>query len=92
MDQVIVSILGNLQTLGIGGLFFVMWWMERRDKETAIKDKDEARELVKDCTTAINNNSEVIRDFRDEMRTMRTQLIPLTCSRMDCGERKPIGD
>lgn len=86
MDQ---ELLTQLSSLGISGLLFVMWWLERQDRQRAsagLRDAAETGEQVSGLTSrvieVIRANTEALTELRDELRSQhecetqwRMQLI-----------------
>lgn len=65
MDDQLLNLIGQY---GIGGLFFVMWWFERRDRMTAESKVDR-------MATVVEANSSVIAEFREELRFFRSAFM-----------------
>lgn len=66
MDQIVAQVL----QLGVGGLFFFMWWNERVDRMKSDKTKDTIEMMLRDAnareskyTTVIENNTKAMTEM-----------------------------
>lgn len=81
------EILTQLPSLGISGLLFVMWWVERQERARSLSGLRDAwqyagsvAELNKNLLDVIRTNTEALTALREELRVHRTREA-------DCLER-----
>jgi hypothetical protein len=70
--------LTQLPSLGISGLLFVMWWMERQERAragsglcTALEYAARVAEINRHLLDVIRANTEALTALREELRTHR---------------------
>lgn len=81
------ALIPEVAQMGIAGLFFVMWWLERRDKTTSEKQvakmtdvagracslAEEAHEDRREMIQALQNNTEAMTVLTERIRALDTQ-------------------
>ena len=72
------EMLGQLPSLGISGLLFVMWWMERQERarstaglQDALHYAGQVAEVNKNLLDVIRANTEALTALREELRSHR---------------------
>ncbi len=72
------EILSQLPTLGISGLLFVMWWVERQERargaaglREALQYAGQVAEVNKNLLDVIRANTEALTALREELRSHR---------------------
>jgi len=72
------EVLSQLPTLGISGLLFVMWWVERQEQaraaaglRAALQHAGQVAEVNKNLLDVIRSNTEALTALREELHSHR---------------------
>jgi hypothetical protein len=78
------NLLTELPSLGISGLLFVMWWLERQERgrvatglNTTLEFTGQLGELNRQLLEVIRGNTEAVTALREELRAHRASEAEL---------------